>query len=170
MPEISDNIQYDKSIIQSDDSKFYTKQLEIVSLNLDDFNQRFNSDIVLKFDHHYNSFYLVSPNEPYRGDMFIKHISHLLGYYNNREFIEETNFINNDLRIINNVARGFINVILFDNSDYKKSDEFQTDLNNFLTRYENYCPLGILTEKGEKHFRNYLTEIYNRVLSAKSQL
>jgi len=158
---ISKNITYDFEAIKKSEFEFYTKQLEIVSLNLDDFNLRLSSDIKLHYNHIWNVFLLESPNEIY-GDVFSRHIAHCLAFYNDENWSEEV-FIFKDLFHIKN---GMINLYyhINDNSEnFKNNDELIKELNLFLKRFYNYYPIGILSKQGERYYQNECQKILDKL-------
>jgi|26BtaG_2_1085354.scaffolds.fasta_scaffold08032_3 hypothetical protein len=160
---LSKNIIYDSDKISSD-SDFYTKQLEIVSLNLDDFNKRFNSDILLRYNHNWNTFLLESPNERY-GDVFVRHISYCLAFHNDENWSEEV-FINRDLINIKSVMFNLYYHIKDDVDYFKQNEDLISELNLFLKRFDNsYSPLGILSNKGSVYYKNELNIIVSKLKS-----
>ena len=160
---LSKNILYDSGAVDSN-MEFHTKQLEIVSLNLDDFNKRLNSDIKLRYNHIWNAFLLESTNEKY-GDVFVRHISHCLAFYNDENWSEEF-FIQRDLFNINSTM---INLYyhIKDNVDYfKQNEELNSELNLFIKRFDNgYRPLGILSNDGAVYYKKQIEAIVNNLKS-----
>lgn len=148
---ISKYIIYDSEAIKNSEFTFYTKQLEVVSLNLDDFNLRLNSNIKLHYNHIWNVFSLESKNEIY-GDIFSRHISYCLAFFNDENWSEES-FIYRDLYSIKDVMINLFYNIKDNPEAFKTNDVLMKELDLFLKRFSNYCPLGILTPNGEKFYR-----------------
>jgi hypothetical protein len=161
--EISKNIIYDSEAIKDSEFKFHTKQLEIVSLNLDDFNLRLNSNIKLHYNHIWNVFLLESKNEIY-GDVFSRHISHCLAFFNDENWSEGM-FIYRDLYNIKNVMINLLYHIKDNVESFKNNDVLMSELNLFLKRFSNYHPLGILTQSGEAFYKEESQKIVNELNS-----
>ena len=148
---ISKNIIYDSEAIKNSEFEFHTKQLEIVSLNLDDFNSRLNSNIKLHYNYIWNAFLLESKNEKY-GNVFSRHISHCLAFFNDDNWSEEM-FIYKDLFQIKN---GMINLYYHIKKDpkwFKTDEDFSSELFLFIKRFDNYYPIGILSKQGERYYQ-----------------
>lgn len=158
---ISKNITYDSEAIKNSEFNFHTKQLEIVSLNLDNFNSRLKCDIKLHYNHIWNVFLLESKNEKY-GDVFSRHISHCLAFFNDKNWSEEL-FIYRDLYNIKNVMLNLFYHIKDDAENFKKNDILIDELNLFLKRFSNYHPLGILTNNGEKFYKEESQKIVDEL-------
>jgi len=161
---ISQNIIYDKEAIKTSDYEFHTKQLEIVSLNLDDFNSRLNSNIKLHYNHIWNAFLLESNNEIY-GDVFSRHISYCLGFFNDKGLLESS-FIQKDLFTIKSVMFNLFFHIRDDFDYFKQSEELKLELHLFLKRFDNnYCPLGILSNEGQIYYKEECKKIVDKIKS-----
>lgn len=148
---ISTNIIYDSEAIKNSQFEFHSKQLEIVSLNLDDFNSRLNSNVKLHYNHIWNAFLLESKNENY-GNVFSRHISHCLAFFNDDNWSEEM-FIYKDLFHIKN---GMINLYYHIKKDpewFKTDEDFLSELFLFIKRFDNYHPIGILSNQGERYYQ-----------------
>ena len=153
--KISKNIIFEKEILNQKDKDLHSKQIEITSLNLDDFNMRLNSNIVLVYNYDFRAFFLNSLDEKY-GRLFTRHISHLLAYYNHRETWTETSFISYDLNLIKYDFEDLYLSIRDLKASYIYNSELVRRLNLFISRWNNYSPLGILSKEGEEQYRNEL--------------
>lgn len=160
---ISKNIIFDSEAIKNSEFEFYTRQLGIVSLNLDDFNSRLNSDIKIRYNHIWNVFLLESKNEKY-GDVFSRHISHCLAFFNDENWSEEM-FIYRDLHNIKDVMINLFYQIENDTENFKNNSVLMSELNLFLKRFSNYCPLGIITSNGEKFYKEEAQKIVDKLKS-----
>lgn len=160
---ISKNIVYDSEAIKTSDYEFHTKQLQIVSLNLDDFNLRLNSNIKLHYNHIWNAFLLESTDEVY-GDVFSRHIAHCLAFYNDKNWTEDS-FIYKDLFHIDNEM---INLHYHINKDvewFKTNEDLCRSLNLFIKRFDNYYPLGILSTQGQVFYKEECQKIIDKLKS-----
>ncbi|TBX65200.1 hypothetical protein EZL74_12475 [Flavobacterium silvisoli] len=160
--EISKNIFFEKNILNQEDKNIHSKQIEITSLNLDDFNARLNSNIVLVYNSDYRGFFLNSEDERY-GRLFTRHIAHLLTYYNHRETWNETSFISYDLNLIKYDFEDLYLSIKNLNQNYTHNLELVRRLNLFKNRWNNYYPLGILSKEGEQQYKNELQKMVDKL-------
>ena len=160
---ISKNIIYDSEAVKNSEHNFHTNQLEVVSLNLDDFNSRFNSNIILQYNHIWNVFLLQTKNELY-GNIFSRHISYCLAFYNDANW-DEVSFISKDLRLIEDVMFNLYYHITQRTESFKMNDELNSELNLFIKRYDNFFPLGILSKMGEIYYRKELQIIVDKLKS-----
>jgi len=136
-----------KNIIKSD-STFYNYEEEInikvVSLNLEDFNKRFNTDIVLYYDEEYFTPYEASDLAEY----FISIIPDLLFMKHNpfcNELDEWKEFIKFKVEELNNLKEA-----------YQKEW--------FKILYKNYYPIGITDVEENKYYViNELNKIVNSI-------
>lgn len=160
---ISKNIIYDSEAIKSSEFNFHTKQLEVVSLNLDDFNTRLKCNIKLHYNHIWNVFLLESTDEVY-GDVFSRHISYCLSFFNNENW-EEQFFIQKDLFSIRSVMFNLYYHIKDDTQYFKQNEELNYELNLFLKRFDNYYPLGILSTQGQVFYKEECQKIIDKLKS-----
>ena len=135
------------NIIKSD-STFYDYEEEtnirVVSFNLEDFNKRFNTDIVLYYDEEYFTPYESSE----LADYFISTIPDLLLMAHNpfcNELDEWKEFIKFKVEELNNLKEG-----------YQKEW--------FKILYKNYYPIGITDVEENKYYViNELNKIVNSI-------
>jgi hypothetical protein len=161
---LSKNIIYDSDGVKKSNFNFHTKQLEIVSVNLDDFNSRLGSDIKLNYNHIWNVFLLESSNQQY-GSVFVRHISHCLAFHNDKNW-EEPFFIQRDLYHIKNTMINLFYHIKDDVEYFKQNDELNSELNLFLKRFDNnYYPLGILSDNGQEYYSQECEKIVDKLKS-----
>lgn len=160
MSEYSKNIIFDKSDLESD---FHKKQIEIASLNLDDFNKRFKSNIIIKYDSNHNLFFLISNYEKY-GSVFLRSLSHKLSFFNNQNW-SEGEFISDDLSRISYVYKGLFYSIKDNNYKFTKADD--SELHLFITRFDSYFPLGIISGKGQQHYKETVQRMVDELKSIK---
>ncbi|SFZ94902.1 hypothetical protein SAMN05428642_105163 [Flaviramulus basaltis] len=161
---LSKNIIYDSDGVKKSNFDFHTKQLEIVSLNLGDFNSRLGSNIKLNYNHIWNVFLLESSNQQY-GDVFVRHISHYLAFYNDDEWLESF-FVQKDLFSIQSVMFNLFYHIKDDVEYFKQNDELNSELNLFLKRFDNsYFPLGILSKEGSLYYSQEVQKIVDKLKS-----
>lgn len=161
--QVSKNIIYDLEAVKNFQIEFHTEQLEIVSINLDDFNKRLNCNIKLHYNHIWNAFLLESKNEKY-GDVFSRHISHCLAFFNDKNW-EESLFINKDLKSIYDVMFNLHYHITQRTEYFKMSEDLQSELSLFIKRYDNFFPLGILSKEGEIFYKAELQKIVDKLQS-----
>ena len=159
---VSKNIIYDSEAIKKYEFEFHTKQLEIVSLNLDDFNSRLNSNIKLHYNHIWNAFLLETTDEIY-GDVFSRHIFHCLAFHNDNKW-SESFFIQKDLFNIQSVMFNLFYHIKDDTEYFKQNKELNSELNLFLKRFDNnYYPLGILSKQGQSYYKEDCQKIVDKL-------
>lgn len=135
------------NIIKSD-STFYDYEEEtnirVVSFNLEDFNKRFNTDIVLYYDEEYFTPYESSE----LADYFISTIPDLLLMAHNpfcNELDEWKEFIKFKVEELNNLKEG-----------YQKEW--------FKILYKNYYPIGIADVEENKYYViNEMNKIVNSI-------
>lgn len=135
------------NIIKSD-STFYDYEEEtnirVVSFNLEDFNKRFNTDIVLYYDEEYFTPYESSE----LADYFISTIPDLLFMAHNpfcNELDEWKEFIKFKVEELNNLKEG-----------YQKEW--------FKILYKNYYPIGIADVEENKYYViNEMNKIVNSI-------
>ncbi|KAB5491765.1 MULTISPECIES: hypothetical protein [Flagellimonas] len=162
--KLSQNIIYDSKGVQESNFEFHTKQLEIVSLNLDDFNSRLKSNIKLNYNHKLNVFLLESDNEQY-GGVFVRHIAHCLAFYNDDNWVEDS-FIIRDLYNIRNTMINLFYHIKYDVDHFKQDDSLNSELRLFIGRFDNeYCPLGILSPNGSQYYKQEVQKIVDELKS-----
>lgn len=160
--KISKNIIFEEDILNKEDKDLHSKQIEITSLNLEDFNTRFNSNIILVYNSNYKGFFLNSEDERY-GRLFTRHIAHLLAYYNHRKTWNEASFISYDLNLIRYDFEDLYLNIKDLKQDYIENSELVRRLNLFKSRWNNYHPLGILSKEGEQQYKNELQKILDKL-------
>lgn len=136
-----------KNIIKSDSTYYDSEEetnIKVVSLNLIDFNKRFETDIVLYYDEEY-----FTPYESLElADYFISTIPDLLFMAHNpfcNELDEWKEFIKFKVEELNNLKE-----------DYQKEW--------FKILYKNYYPIGITDVEENKYYViNELNKIVNSI-------
>lgn len=160
---ISKNIIYNNEDIKfSENYNFHIEQLEIASLNIEDFNKRLNLDIKLSYSPKF-SYFLAVDYSVYYERLFSNYITSLLSYQKGFQNISEEDFIRIDLQNLNNIMQGFKISIISNKEQVKNSDEILFELKLFLKRYTDYCPLGILSQQGQEYYKNELNKIVEQL-------
>jgi hypothetical protein len=165
MEEISKNIIFDSKILESKNQQFYINQLKITSLNLDDFNKRLNTNIILRYHDALNGFELETQYPKY-GNLFVRHLSHYLAFYNNRNWLQP-DFISYEYFILKSIHDHFYYSLKEKGKSYQSDIILNEELSIFLHRYDNYFPLGILDKAGENEYKYYSQDLVNSLKKLK---
>lgn len=165
MEEISKNIIFESKILESQNREFYKNQLKITSLNLDDFNKRLSTNIILRYHESLNGFELETQYPKY-GDLFIRHLSHYLAFFNNKNWIQ-SDFITYEFFILKLIHDNFYYGLKEKGKDYPYDISFNEELSIFLLRYDNYFPLGILDKIGENEYKEYAQKLIDSIKKLK---
>ncbi|MDM1542376.1 hypothetical protein [Empedobacter sp. 189-2] len=129
------NIEIDDIDLIDDE---YTTNVEVVSLNLDDFNERFGTDIHLLYSIEEELFYPIVPSQ--LGDLFCDNINDLLFMVHNPS--------NDDLSIWNEFV------------SWKMTEV--TDKNIFKIWFSDYYPAGI---ELSDEVKDSIIKDFNQVIS-----
>lgn len=159
--EISKNIIFDNEILKKkEENELSIRQLEIASLNLDDFNQRLNSNIKLTYNSQYKSFFPTSRDEKF-DNLIARYIAHLLSYYKNRNDWNEANFIDYNISLIRHEFEDLYLSIKEIGKDYSHNSGLRQRLSLFIKRYDDYYPFGIFTDEGQQLYKSELQKMVN---------
>jgi hypothetical protein len=153
--DISKNLLFEYNLLENPEHK---KNILIASLNLDDFNERFNSKIKLQYNPQFRSL-VPKGNYDEKAELITLRIYSYFAFARNKE--EEEDFILRILLYLRDFNLNQILEMIRDERTNKKT--FKELVNNFKNHFVGFYPKGILSKNGEKRFEKE-TLAYGKVL------
>jgi len=151
-----DNIIYDTKILDGEKASVHEKNLMIADLNLKDFNSRSKKDVSIKYNENDFKFSLVKFE---LNDDIADSINFYISWFRNKEHDNSTyqqTFLNQIKSEYDEITQEFRTKKVFSTLTQQDILRFKSKKEEFVSKYHNFYPKGVLSEKQEKELSSIL--------------
>jgi hypothetical protein len=145
---------FDSNILDGLKAKTHTENLRIAELNIADYNKRTGKDIFLN----YNNFMFSLVNFDINVDIADK-INFYISWFRNKDHdynVYKQTFISEIKSEYDNITQDIRTRKMFSKISSGYIEIFYSYRDEFISKYENFHPLGILSEDQEKELKTLI--------------